>query len=621
MGVVEGTGLLYGWARKAVGKASSLQRWGLAALLAAAAVSHGAALPRTGAFAKSTTVERKGAFVDEIVADVARQTGLRLVTGSNLVERRATLFASNRPAWLVLERLASTIEADWMRRDDGRYTLAVSGRVAAQEAREASEKAANARRRGQARLTAMAAQSRRPMGELIELAESLDRQRSKEIDQLRTEATQEEASRRLARIGRLSERLQEVPSDPRSYAIAKLLDRLDSEQLRRLFSGEVLLASDRRSFGWPRLDASWLAFGDEERPAEERIVLAQFDPASGAFESHLVFMLPGGYSQKTLWRDSDLTGPEVHISLEDRDRDDPWIATIGVVPTLAGGSPARLRTLDDLAEALWKQSSVPCVVESQRRELYLGGAELAGPLDAWLDHSVVRASVCVRLEDGWFLARPRDRRSWRAVAPSERALRKLEELKNPGLDDYAAFAASLTPAQASTFRDGGFVAEAQALRCAAAIPALRIWHELDQSARTRALRREPIRFVEMGVRAQDLYRSALVEAAFARDDYSWPGTSDDPLGVPPYVLIALLEPDARGDLALYVDQLETATQTAVQGSATVTGEPDQLPSGSKPVSSQRTLELKFMLGLDASRSAVFPMSLELPPQTESKPSG
>jgi hypothetical protein len=181
-------------------------------------------------------------------------------------------------------------------------------------------------------------------------------------------------------------------------------------------------------------------------------------------------------------------------------------------------------TLADHLEYLSDAAGIPVVADAFRLpvggEEYMSASTVGEYIRSLRDQAMAPTrNAYFRTESGWLMARHPF--FWRRVSDEipESAFEPLEAKvaggQMPTLDDYAAFAGSLTPWQALVFTNSPPLTRFPRLPLVSALPALRIWAALNASQRESASR-DGLSLQEMTPAQRELYSSAALALLWQR---------------------------------------------------------------------------------------------------------
>jgi hypothetical protein len=190
----------------------------------------------------------------------------------------------------------------------------------------------------------------------------------------------------------------------------------------------------------------------------------------------------------------------------------------------AAGYAQRAYSLADHLEYLADTAGIPVVADAFRlpvsSEQYMNAPTVGEYIRSLRDLAMPPTrSGYFRTDKGWLMAR--HPHYWRQLAREipESALEPLEAKaaagQMPTLDDYAAFAGSLTPWQALAFADFPPLTRFPRLPLVNALPGLRVWASLNTSQREDAYG-DGLSIQAMTPQQQDLYRAAALSLLWQR---------------------------------------------------------------------------------------------------------
>jgi hypothetical protein len=187
------------------------------------------------------------------------------------------------------------------------------------------------------------------------------------------------------------------------------------------------------------------------------------------------------------------------------------------------GYMAKAYTIAEHLEYLSDAAGIPVVADAFRQpastEQYMTGATVGEYVQSLKSGTMsTTRQGYFRTENGWLMFRhPHFWRMQTAEIP-EKAFETLEA-KSPGggftLDEYAAFANSLTPSQVEAFLNFPPVTRFPRVPLVAALPALRLWGALNGGQRQSAYE-DGVGYQSMTVPQRELYRQAILDLMWMR---------------------------------------------------------------------------------------------------------
>ncbi len=567
------------------------------------------AVPELG---KTITMRSPRLTLAELVRQIAQQTGVRLGVAREIEQEKLTLFVSEKPAWQVLSLAARVLELEWRQEPEkGGYYLIRPAQAlpSAQRNRELQE-------------------SRKRMEQVLR---EWQRQASADFAALRAQLNQIEARRAQIEASRPSgwqdtltalaqQRAKLVPcaeSLP-AYLVGWLTARFGREQWNRLWQGLPLLATYPQrgsALELPQKALTWVAIQQSPKLQDVSIqsVSLLFYLKHGTLHAFLIarsseehFVNPAQFQLDTP------QAPPASGKVAGEIPNLP-IARKPGEPPLQGPYYGGVCTLAEAIEWLSERCAVSVVAESFRLPMRQAPTPPAGNLAEWAQQIGQTEPVEIRYEDGLLCIRYLEAWRWRTSEIPEAVLIPFEQraLQQGGLslDDYAALANLLTPAQQARLEQGGLTA----LRFDPAplqqgIPVLRFWANLTPAQKQAARERQPLPYEQLTATQQRLFWDAL-EWGLTNPQIMTARLLDE--------LDALYTPEATAELAFFLDDWKQNTYRVSNGEITIVFEDEQsyreslsdLPSGARPYSVNQEVRYEYMFhfGFDSQRALICPL--------------
>jgi len=432
--------------------------------------------------AKPVTVRVKMVPLPEAMAALTKASGVPLEATTSLKDLKVTILVKDQPAHLVLSKVASTLDLEW-EADGTSYRIKSNSDVA------------NAERR------------------YVEQEDRLHRQAA------------ENELKKLAAVAAVpypQAKERDAQLVPERYLLGQLFRGLNAAGWNAFWSGKTVrtaapLQGEAAAQALDQGDRRRREGDRRDRPGRSfRIVrvAAQYDPLSHrlrtSFEQQratggLGRLIQEPYPQGEL---ATTTFGKRVLAWEVRnDEAEALTKSFSPVAAKSDGWFAGWTSSADALESLHLGSGAPIVADAFR--VSVRPVASAGTPVAWLNAFRQANSALVRTEDGFALVRHGGYWRLRRLEVPERAARALEAKKTPSLEDYATYAAALTPLQGLVYQVPG----AALLRVSpdplrTALPALRFYASLGALQR-QARQNQPVPFGVLGAAQRDLFLDAL----------------------------------------------------------------------------------------------------------------
>lgn len=442
--------------------------------------------------AKAVTVQVKLATLPEAMAALGKASGVTMDVPVSLKDLKVTILVKERPAYLVMAKVASTLDLEW-EADGATYRIKANSDVANAMRKYLDQEDRLRRQDTEASIKKMAAVAAVPFVQAKEKDARLTPERYLLGQAFRNLNANGWNAFWAGRTVRNSAPLREeaVTAPVQTNPPPPEQGPSDQEQQR---------GGGRRRGG-----------GDQPRRNVRIVrVSAQYDPIQNRLEvSFEQTRESGGLGIWTAPQGELATSEYGKRILAWPTRDDKAeILTKAFTPVAAvsdGWQGKRLSAADALA-ALHQASGVPIVADAFR--LTMAEPRATTPA-AWLTAFGQGNAAFVRTEDGFAMVRHGGYWRLRELDVPERIARPLEAAKTPALEDYAKFAAALTDAQALIYRRPGMAllrVSPEPLR--KGTPALRFYASLG-NLQAKARQNQAIPFASMGAQQRTLFLEAL----------------------------------------------------------------------------------------------------------------
>jgi|GEM_PF-5550983 len=442
------------------------------------------------------SLQQSHADLPDLVAAVARQTGVRLEVARALTHRKVAVFAKERPAVELMRGLASVFRAEW-KADDGVVRLTESGEAARDEQamREAERQAAQAA--AKAEMQAWMRLSQSTMDELKQRADELRRQ------WVRTPAAERPP------IQRELDMTQRVAGSDSLHRIGTLLRRFSDADWSRLWAGEPVFASTRPGQAFlpfthsPR--ASIQFSSDDPLKTHTTYLYMRFDQGSGVvdFREAAFFESTNGSKSASASGSSTGNGSDEFESVLYKQPLRKWLGAwtnvnhadvmqsldrpLRTVPKPTSPYYGGILSPSEMLAWLSQAAEMPILAEATRQR-YEADRDVNGTtVGKWLTRFLSARGGYGRVDDGWLLVRPASFWNLRDTEIPERLIVPLEAQAATiplTVDHYAAFATQLSPGQGRSLRTQfGYALRFDPNPCYEALPALQFWGAINPANR------------------------------------------------------------------------------------------------------------------------------------------
>lgn len=441
--------------------------------------------------AKAVTVHVKLAPLPEAMAELGKASGVPLDVPVSMKDLKVTILVKDRPAHLVMAKVASTLDLEW-EADGQTYRIKANSDVANAMRKYLDQENRSRRQDTEANIKKMAAVAAVPFAQ----AKAKDARLTPERYLMGQAFANLNANGWTAfwagRTVRNSAPLQEEAANTPAVGSPPPPEQGPSDQERqgggrRRGNGD----QPRRNFRMIRVSAQY-------DPIQNRL-LTSFDQnrETGGLG---IWTAPQGDLVSSEYGKRILAWPTRDDKAEHLQK-----AFTPVAATSDGWSGKRLSAADALA-ALHQASGVPIVADAFR--ISVNEPRATTPA-AWLTAFGAGNGAFVRTEDGFAMVRHGGYWRLRELDVPERIARPLEAVKTPALEDYAKYVGALTDTQALVYRRPGMAllrVSPEPLRTG--IPALRFYASLG-NLQQKARQNQAIPFGVMGAQQRTLFLEAM----------------------------------------------------------------------------------------------------------------
>ncbi|GIV14802.1 MAG: hypothetical protein KatS3mg022_0237 [Armatimonadota bacterium] len=557
---------------------------------------------------KTVNLQLPDALLEEVTAELSKQTGVPLTVDRTLNEEKATLFVKDKPAWQVLEKLTALLDIR-CEKNGGGYHLSADP-VAIRKEQDTLQWEQVALRREVERMLREWSQATHQ--DYLAIVAKL-RAMEEEAKQLEKEKPLGWQERRDA-LGRKIYPLQQV-SRVHCYLAGWCYQRLPASAWKPFWDGEVLWFSTPGNLNALPLPADALRWVSLLSPEAEFV---QFGVQLDRHQERLVFYLR---TRDILGGDSSVCEepirPDAFLYVPLHLRWSQWCTpeeTLARAPQLqerlhrsrAISTRHSAATMADWLQRWAQYSGSNVIADSFRLPQPL--IEQGDTLIEWLRDSPMWDGGYLRVEGEWLLFRHRSYWRLKRSELPERLVREIErKARQEGLslEDYATLASYLTPEGIARLawpvHDYAFHFDHTPLKSAS--PALRFWASLTDNQKKLALQRQPLPYVSLTPAQQKLFREALLVKLYEQ---------------PKLVLLDVLNnPEAQTELAFVVDRWREDAYTLEGDRVSITAEsPEELEQQrhlilDAPDKQQQAQieQITFTFGIDSWRSVRYDFSI------------
>lgn len=481
--------------------------------------------------AAKVTLRYRYVSLEDLGKYVAQATNLKVTVDRKIADRKATIFCKDQPLGTVLAKVGETLFLQWEKDGDG-YRLRLDPEVEKEErlieAKE-TDLVRNALRDYFADAADLAKDSPE---EIAQEAEKLKR-RVDELGKDGSAASREERQKTLLRYNRLARVAQDRSTWDRGY-IAR---QISPTHIESLLNGETIFAFCKPRPGALRGPAdapahvTSVSVGEGQPPFQDMMWMIRFDPEDGMLRfphrplglvDRAVAVLAAqdlGNSPAVLGGLSE-TGLVKRLLAWEKVKDPAVMsAPLSQEAKLPDGGSPRVWTLADNLQWLHDKTGLPIVADGFRVFASLDRPADGKTVAEWLANfnqmKIAEGQwrwppARVRSEGGWL--EMRHRRYWRMVRREipERILLPMESKANLTLDDYANFAATLSPAQEGALRGKDVIVRFSLLPLERNVSVLKLWRSLSSGNRSLASG-QGLPYATMPADSGSLYARALWE--------------------------------------------------------------------------------------------------------------
>ncbi len=550
---------------------------------------------------KAVTLRLHTALLSEAVQEIGRQVGVDFRVDDALSEHKVTLFITGKPAWQVLKRLTDLLGI-LPATDAQGYVLKPDPKLARME-RNLLEWERNTLSRALERTLRLWAQ--RTGEDFLGMTERA-RRLEDQMEALEREKPAEWQDRRVA----LAERLAFIGRVTRLevYLLGWLYRRLPQSTWAPLWRGETLWFSfprDQQSLPLPPQVLEWYAGYRGEEVRSVRLGVQWNVRRSDLIVSLLA--VPEGADQPRVEQFVVMIEAEQNVSHPLLARWEKWHTS----PEALSNNSALQRevrgvrntvaprfgraTVADWFQEVATGSGIQVVADAFRLPLSFSSMSVSpGTLAERLQEFALRQPGYLRVEGEWVLFRHAGYWRWLQSEPPEQLCREMERKETEiglSLDDYARFAASLSPDAVERIAQRELSALFDLAPLQSAMPALRFWNSLTEDQKQVALNRKPLSYLHLDHRQQRLFLEAVAEFALSGADETQMAFFMERWTAPGYTL--------SGDrVSITAESAEEAQQQ------------QHLVPDAAAISASATLgEVTFYFGYDAGRSVRYSLSL------------
>ncbi len=553
-------------------------RWFLSLLALLASFALGADYRADPKLAKPISLRLKIVSLSECVKAIRDQTSVGIYVSPNIEDRKVTVVFKDRPAAEAMEMIAKTLFCQWSS-EAGGYRLEMLREAVNEETGLLAAEEDVLRDRIEATVKQLAELGKTPRDDLVverdrinadieRLPYSRDPADKKHVDELRKQ----------------SSKFSLLYWWDIGYAFGRGKDTVS-----QLTAGSTVFAStDEQSVlplpasSIPQFRARVVVMGDDGKPHEEvktstgAIAPIRCNSVTGMLEVKVlgtgIMPAAGGTSRSLpILNTGEAESKLYNAPLRKRLRD--WARTLDtsiLARKISGeshsspGYTAKAFTIAEHLEHLADSAGISVVADAYRlpasSEGYLSGQTVGDYTRQLRDETTpeVRGGF-FRTERGWLMYR--HGRFWRQVAAEipEKLWNKIESrpADRLGLDDYVAFASSLSPWQAQVFPYRPSLSRFPRLPLIDAMPALRLWGSLSAEQRQIAYR--------SGLPASALSGTQLDLYRFAANEIMWRTGANE------VFVQYLMKGTGAGELGLFMRDAKTGARPW--------GAPDEQQSG------------------------------------------
>ena len=571
---------------------------------------------------KAVNLQLHTALLDEVMQEIGRQTGVAFLLDDSLQEQKATLFVSEKPVWQVINNLTQVLGIRCERQGEA-YRLVPDPELQRLEQSLLSWRRDAIRRSAETKLSTWARYAKEDYAVILQRVTQLEEQMAK-LGQEKPPGWQEG---RVALAAHL-EPLKQITYLER-YLAGRLYRQMPTSVRARLWRGETLWFSyphAPNTLPLPPESLRWKAIQDGTLPVfmylgvrfsfqEERLRLMMMALPEGALPSTVVF----SDDREQLYIPTDASHPlmarwEKWQTPPEEIEKNPVLRKARMLNRQVNANRFLEPTVADWLSMIAQEGKMQVVADAFRLPsppISIGSQY--DTLASWLKEFVIQQGGYLRVEGDWLLFRHGDYWSLRLSEPPERLAREMERKASEGtlsLEDYAVFAASLTPEAQARIEDGvpAYTARFDLTPLCGAMPALRFWASLTDTQKRMALQRQPIPYLQLTPTQQRLFREAL-EAKRV-----------------PFILLSILfasDGNVDPQLAFLVERWSLPAYSAGGKNLSITAESSEeleqqrhlLPPDTNSKQAPQALfeQIAFYFGIDALHSVRYEMTISKKP--------
>lgn len=567
---------------------------------------------------KAVNLQLHTALLDEVMREISRQTGVAFLLDDSLQEQKATLFVSEKPAWQVISKMTQLLGIRCEREGEA-YRLVPDPDIQRLEQSLLSWRRDAIRRSAETKLSTWARYAKEDYAVVLQRVTQIQEQMAK-LGQEKPPSWQD----RRATLAAQLEPLKQIAHIER-YLAGKLYHQMPAGAWARLWRGETLWFSYPHApytLPLPPESLQWKAIQDGILPVfmclgirlsfqEEHLHFIMMALPEGALptidalsEDREQIYTPANTSHPLMVRWERWQTPPEEIEKN------PLLRRARIPNRQVTATRFAETTVADWLSMIAKEGKMQVVADAFRLPsppLSIGSQY--DTLASWLKAFVIEQGGYLRMEGDWLLFRHADHWRLRLSEPPEQLAREMEHKAAKGtlsLEDYAVFAASLTPEAQARIEDGepAYTARFDLAPLKGGIPALRFWANLTDAQKRTALQRQPIPYLQLTPAQRQLFREAL-----------------EAKRVPFTLLPTLLASDGNVEtqLAFLIERWSLPTYSAGGENLSITAEsPEELEqqrhllppdTNSKQALQALSEQITFYFGTDALRSMRYEMSI------------
>lgn len=459
-------------------------------VLAQAAPSSDTDLSKDPQLAKPVTVHLAMASLPAALKEISKAAGTKIEAAANMSGRKVTVLVKDVPLSTVMARMAEVFHGDWKKYDTGYSLLTPSDYVHAEDDFRDDE----------------AKERRKPVEDSVN---ELVKATRSSYDQIKTDLANGKSTPEEKRV-----------ATPEVYLLGRLLGGLNSTQKQAFWNGEPVRTTDSLVVGTSNGAAGAIQRGNvvnrRGRPMmanpgvtrQTIVAYAAYNPILARVTSSDPQMSAVTPAAETPFPTGTLGeqpfAKEAYSWIAASEPQTYWSKPVSTVPktTWFEGRHA----LSDYLVAIHDSTGVPIVADAFR--VPLDTANTGTTLGAMVA-ALAGQGVYMRFDHGFMMAKtPHFWRYRKSEVPEER-FAPIEKT-GAGVDDFAAFAAALTPDQLTRFRGVGLtLMHIDPRPLVLGLPALRFYATLSEGQKSAARAGNPVLFSQLGGSSRDTFLVAL----------------------------------------------------------------------------------------------------------------